>query len=206
VDTAPRYLTGAYLGVPLVAEPLAQGARAVWRRLRRSGPATLADRRRLRELLASGALVALLAVSLVGAGAALAESGNTDRYGVPAGGRDLRLLAFLQDHGAARFYTTWWVCYRLMFDADERADCSIVSDGDAFQPGSFNRVPAYAQVVAAAPHPAYVLDLTTTEAQPSLLRQVQALPASGDPRFAGYGSAVVGGYLVVYYAGPGAQP
>jgi hypothetical protein len=183
---------------------LARGALALWRRLRWSGPAALADRQRLRELLAAGALVVLLAVSLAGASAALAESASTDRYGVPAGGRDLRLLAFLQDHGATRFYTTWWVCYRLMFDADERADCYIVSNSDAFQPGSFNRVPAYAQDVAAAPHPAYVLDLTTTEAQPSLIEQVQSLPVSGDSRFAGYVSTMVSGYLVIYYAGPGA--
>jgi hypothetical protein len=204
VDTAPRYLTGAYLGMPLVAEPLARGALSLWRHLRWSGPAALADRRRLRDLLASGALVALLAVSLAGASAALAESVGTDRYGVPAGERDLRLLAFLQSHRATRFYTTWWVCYRLMFDADERAACYIVSNSDVFQPGNFNRVPAYAQEVAAAPHPAYVLDLTTTEAQPSLIEQVQSLVATGDPRFAGYSSSVVRGYLVVYYAGPGA--
>ncbi len=78
-----------------------------------------------------------------------------------------------------------------------------MSNSDAFQPSSFNRVPAYAQDVAATPHPAYVLDLTTTEAQPSLIEQVQTLPVSGDPRFAGYVSATVSGYLVVYYAGPG---
>ncbi len=200
VDTAPRYITDLYLCTPLIADALALGAHEVRRWL-------TAHRRHLtsihlpswRALLATAALLALVAVNALGAATALAESGNRQVYGVPAGQRDMQLLTFLQAHHATRFYTTWWVCYRLMFDARENVSCYIISDSSIAQPG-FNRVPAYAAQVLAAPHPAYVFDLTTSEVDPSVPKQIASDIARGEPRFAGYTSAVVGGYVVFYDA------
>jgi hypothetical protein len=88
-----------------------------------------------------------------------------------------------------------------MFASQEQLDCYIASDTDAFMPGHFNRVPAYAAEVLATPHPAYVFDLTTSEVDRSVLQNLSRLIASKTPRFIGYTSAMIGGYIIFYYAG-----
>jgi hypothetical protein len=198
-DTSIRYISNIYLGVPLVVAPLWQGARPLWRRVRARAwrPAGL-TRPDLVACLAGVLLLALFAINLTGALDALQESSDAAQFGVPADQRDTRLIGFLEAHHATRFYTTWWVCYRLMFASQERLDCYVVSDTNAFAPGDFNRVPAYAAAVTSAPHPAYVFDLTTTEVDRSVPQQLSSRIASGDPRFAGYTSAVIGGYIVFY--------
>jgi hypothetical protein len=201
-DTSIRYISGIYLCIPLIAEPLCRGAHPFWRWLRgRDGHLSAPARPRPRAWLAVGLLLALFAVNSIGAVNALQETANTQRYGVPAGQRDMQLISFLKAHHATRFYTTWWVCYRLIFDAQEQIACGIVSDTDAFAPG-FNPAPAFAAQAAAAAHPAYVFDLTTTEVDPGVPRQLASLIAAGDQRLRGYTSAIVNGYIVFYYAGP----
>jgi hypothetical protein len=202
VDTAPRYITDLLLCVPLMVVPLVRAAG----RLRRWCDAARRGSGRRRfpgrgALLGSAALLALLAVDGVGATHAILETGDRQIYGVPAGTRDTQLLSFLYAHGASDFYTSWWVCYRLMFDSAERATCYVVSDTDPFAPGSFNRVPAYAEQVVASPHPAYVFDLTTTEVAPGVPAQVAARIAAHDPRFVGYNSTTIGSYVIFYFAG-----
>ncbi|HEY7349853.1 MAG TPA: hypothetical protein VH599_16165 [Ktedonobacterales bacterium] len=198
-DTSIRYITSIYLCMPLIAEPLCQGARRLWRWASARGRGYAPARPRVIAWLAAGLLLALFAVHIGGAAQAVRESANTQRYGVPAGTRDTQLLAFLESHHLTRFYTSWWVCYRLMFDAQEQVSCAVVSNTNAFAPG-FNPLPAYAAAVTSAPHPAYVFDLTTTEVNPAVPRQLTGLIASGDPRLAGYTSAIVNGYIVFYYA------
>ncbi len=203
VDTATRYIIGVYFSTPLIVAPLSQGIEPCWRWLRtRKQHIAATARPRLLALLAVAPLLALFAIGILGAMQAWQQSANPRLYGVPAGTRDQQVIAFLEAHHATRFYTTWWVCYRLMFDAQENVDCYIVSNTNAFAPGYFNRVPAYAQAVQHASHPAYVFDLTTAEVSRSVPQQISRLIASGDPRFAGYTSANVGGYIVFYYAGP----
>src|SRR5262249_5896726 len=125
-DTASRYLVGVYLCTPLIAEPLCHGVQQLWRRS--GGPVRVGHKRagrRLAPLLAGGAAAMLLAASVIGVANALGESGDRTHFGIPAGARDRQVLAFLQTHAATRFYTTWWVCYRLMFDSQERSTCSV---------------------------------------------------------------------------------
>jgi hypothetical protein len=196
-DTSIRYITSIYLCTPLVADPLCRGAHRLWRwanarhsfPLARLGPGSF---------LATGLLLALFAINIGGAVHALQESTNTRRYGVPAGTRETQLLSFLETHHATRFYTTWWVCYRLRFDAQEHVDCAAVNNDNAFAPG-FNPLQTDVKNVAAAPHPAYLFDLTTNEAARSTTQQVAQRIAAHDPRFVGYTSTTINGYLIFYY-------
>ncbi len=146
-------------------------------------------------------LLALFAVNTVGVANALQDATNTQQYGVPASTRDTQLLNFLAAHHSTRFYTTWLVCYHLMFASREQDYCYVVSNSDAFTPGT-NLVPSYQQQVTSTAHPAYVFDTTTSEVNPSVPQDIAHLIATGDPRFTGYTTALVGGYIVFYYAGP----
>ncbi len=199
-DTSIRYISSVYLCAPLIVEPLCKGAHHLWHwaSARRHGYAP--TRPRLGAWLAAGLLLALLAVHVGGVVQVFQESSNTQRYGVPAGTRDMQLLSFLKEHDATRFYTSWWVCYRLMFAAQEQVNCAVVDNANAFAPG-FNPLPSYVAAVAAAPHPAYVFDLTTSEIDKRVPQQVAEHIAAGDRRFAGYTSTTLNGYIVFYYAG-----
>jgi hypothetical protein len=198
-DTSIRYISSIYLCMPLIAEPLCRGANHLWHWASRRWRGYAPSRPHIGAVLAAGLLLALLAVHGGGAAQALLESTNTQRYGVPAGARDVQLLTFLESHHATRFYTSWWVCYRLMFAAQEQVDCAVVDNADAFKAG-FNPLPTYAAAVTSAPHPAYVFDLTTSEVAQSVPQQVAGRIAAGDQRFAGYTSTTVDGYIVFYYA------
>jgi hypothetical protein len=196
-DVSTRYISNIYLCIPLIADPLCQGALPLWRWLSaRVRQLALPTRPHASALLALALLLALYAINITGVVNVLQETG------VPADQRNTQLISFLETHHATRFYTTWWVCYRLMFASQEHLDCYIVSNTDAFAPGNFNRVPAYAAAVTATPHPAYVFDLTTSEVDRSVPQQLTSLIASRTPRFIGYTSAMIGGYIVFYYASP----
>ena len=204
-DTSTRYLVGLYVCTPLLADPLWQGSRQVWQWLRARTSASSAghverSRPRLPAFLAVVLLTCLLVLNSAGAFLALGETTDRQGYGVPAGARDRQLLAFFQTHQITRFYTTYWVCNRLMFEAEEQVACAVVSDDNIFEPG-INREPAYISLVAAAPHPAYLFDLTTNEVAPAMLTQVAALIVRGDSRFAGYTSIQLTRYVLYYYAG-----
>lgn len=201
--TSIRYISNIYLCIPLIVAPLCQGALPLWRWLNaRVRRLALPTRPHASALLALALLLALFAINITGAVNTLQETGNTQQNAVPADQRNMQLISFLEMHRATRFYTTWWVCYRLMFASQEHLDCYIVSNTDAFAPGNFNRVPAYAAAVTAAPHPAYVFDLTTSEVDWSVPQHLTSLIASRTPRFIGYTSAMIGGYIVFYYASP----
>jgi hypothetical protein len=196
-DVSTRYISNIYLCIPLIADPLCQGALPLWRWLSaRVRQLALPTRPHASALLALALLLALYAINITGVVNVLQETG------VPADQRNTQLISFLETHHATRFYTTWWVCYRLMFASQEHLDCYIVSNTDAFAPGNFNRVPAYAAAVTATPHPAYVFDLTTSEVDRSVPQHLTSLIASRTPRFIGYTSAMIGGYIVFYYASP----
>ncbi len=201
-DTSMRYLVGLYLCTPLVADPLWRGSQQVWRwlasRKRRFSSTRIGPR--LPALLAVGLLIAIFSLNMAGAAGALRESANRQAYGIPAGERDTQLLTFLHSHHITRFYTSYWVCYRLMFDAQEQVTCAVLSNDNAFATG-YNRVPAYVTILAVTPHPAYLFDLTTHEVQPNVPAQVAQHIAAGDPRFAGYTKIRVANYLVYYYVG-----
>jgi hypothetical protein len=200
-DTSMRYLVGLYLCAPLVADPLWRGSQQVWRWLAsRKRFSSTGIGPRLPALLAVGLLIAIFSLNIAGAAGALRESTNQQTYGIPAGERDTQLLTFLHAHHITRFYTSYWVCYRLMFDAQEQITCAVLSNDDAFTSG-YNRVPAYVTTLAATPHPAYIFDLTTHEVQPNVPAQVAQHVAAGDPLFDGYTKTLVANYLVYYDVG-----
>jgi hypothetical protein len=200
-DTSIRYISNVYLCIPLIVDPLCQGVLPLWYWLSsRVRHLARPARPHANVLLALALLLTLFAINITGAVNALQETDNTQQIGVPAGQRETQLINFLETHHATRFYTTWWVCYRIMFASQEHLDCYIVSNTDAFKPGYFNRVPAYAAVVTATQHPAYVFDLTTSEVDRSVPQHLTMLIASRNPRFTGYTSAMISGYIVFYYA------
>ncbi len=199
-DTSIRYISSIYLCTPLVADPLCRGAHRLWRWASTRQQGLALARPGAGAFLATGLLLALFAINTGGAVHAFQESSNTQRYGVPAGTRETQLLSFLETHHVTRFYTTWWVCYRLRFDAQENVDCAVVNNNNAFALG-FNPLQADVENVAAAPHPAYLFDLTTTEATPHATHQIAERIAAHDPRFAGYTSTTLNGYLIYYYDG-----
>jgi hypothetical protein len=207
-----RYLVGLYLCTPFIAEPLWQRSREVgqWLKARRRSPW---HNSRLR-LSAFICFVLLILVLLLQVGGLMRiERGVADAslYGSPVSGRDRQVISFLESHGAVYFYTTYWVCSRLMFEAEEQVTCSVISDQNPFEPG-LNRIPASTARVAAAPHPAYVFDTLpagirafntfVSDFHQSLAGQVAVHLANGDSRFAGYTVANIAGYLIYYYAGP----
>jgi hypothetical protein len=204
VGTNTRYLMGIYLVVPFIAASLCSSVQTVWSWVRRHPVPQIAGRLELwLAPLGVVLLLAILGINLLGEANVLQQSSaQPSLFGVPAGTRDVELLDFLSSHHATRFYTTYWVCYRLMFDSQEHADCYVVSNWDPFTPG-VNKNLAYVETATAAKHPAYVFDLTTNEVQPGVPVEIRDQIAAHAPRFAGYTGAQIAGYAVFYYTGSG---
>ncbi|PWT75610.1 MAG: hypothetical protein C5B60_05100 [Chloroflexi bacterium] len=204
VGTNTRYLMGIYFVVPFIAAPLCSCVQTVWSRIRRlPGPQTTGRLELRLAPLGVMLLLAIFGINLRGEVSVFQQTlAQPAQFGVPAGTRDVELLEFLSRHHATRFYTTWWVCYRLMFDSQEHAECYVVSNSNPFTPG-VNKNLSYKAAVAAALHPAYVFDLTTPEVQPDVPVEIRAQIAAHASRFAGYAGAQIAGYAVFYYAGSG---
>jgi hypothetical protein len=204
VGTNTRYLMGIYFVVPFIAAPLCTSVQTVWNWMRRRRGLQTAGRLELwLAPLGVMLLLAIFGINLLGEANVFQQTfAQPSRFGVPAGTRDVELLDFLSTHHASRFYTTWWVCYRLMFDSQEHADCYVVSNSNPFTPG-VNKNLAYVDTATTAPHPAYVFDLTTDEVNPRVPIEIGAQIAAHAPRFAGYTGVRIAGYAVFYYTGPG---
>jgi hypothetical protein len=204
VGTNTRYLMGIYYVVPFIAAPLCSSAQTVWNQLRKRPRPQIAGRLELwLAPLGVMLLLAIFGINLLGEARVFQQTfAQPSQFGVPAGTRDIELLNFLSSHHAARFYTTYWVCYRLMFDSQERAYCYVVSNSDPFTPG-VNKDLAYVHTATTAPHPAYVFDLTTNEVNPDVPAEIRAQIAAHASRFAGYVGVQIAGYAVFYYTGPG---
>jgi hypothetical protein len=202
VGTNTRYLMGIYFVVPFIAAPLCSSVETVWSWMRRRHGPQIAGRLELwLAPLGVVLLLAILGINLLGEANVFQQTfAQPSQFGVPAGTRDVELLDFLSRHHATRFYTTYWVCYRLMFDSQEHADCYVVSNWDPFTPG-VNKNLAYAETATTAKHPAYVFDLTTTEVNPRVPVEIGAQIAAHAPRFAGYTGVQIAGYAVFYYTG-----
>ncbi len=195
--SSSRYLTGIYLCAPLFAAPLVRSSAQVWRWLRALRRRSSAlPRSHLRTFLASGLLLAALAFNVFGSLTLLRQA-----YTAPIPTGDAQALAFLEAHGATRFYTSYWVCYRLAFESQEQISCALITGKSIFDTDA-GRIPQYLTQVAAAPHPAYVFNTMTADYDPGWPRQVSQEIASGNPQFAGYQSARVATFIIFYYAGP----
>ncbi len=195
--SSSRYLTGIYLCAPLFAAPLVRSSAQVWRWLRaQMRRSSVLPRPGLLAFLASGLLLAALAVNVSGSEAILRQAYTAS---IPTG--DAQTLAFLEAHGATRFYTSYWACYRLAFESQEQISCALITGKSIFDTDG-GRIPAYLTQVAAAPHPAYVFDTATTDYDPGWPRQVSQEIASGNPQFADYQTARIATFIIFYYAGP----
>jgi hypothetical protein len=196
-----RYLVGIYLCAPLLADPLYRGASVVWR-----WTAALARgerqavRPRWRACLAAALLIVAAGLGLGGSVDAGRQAADTRSHGVPAPRRDLRVIAFLRAHGATTFYTTYWVCDRLMFEAAKGVQCAVVRDGDPFASG-LNRVAGAWSAARASAHPGYVFDAELQGGLPAAARRVAVSVSAGDRGLVDYVHATVDGYEVYYYAG-----
>jgi hypothetical protein len=199
-----RYLNGLLLCTPLLVAVLWQTGQPAWRWLVARGPRSagerLSPRPSLRACLALALLIATFAINLLGVVQEGQATADREAFGVPAGGRDARLLSFLYAHGVTDFYAGYWTCYRLLFESAEREICAVRSDTNVFA-ADFNRIPRYMPMVAGAAHPAYVFDLVPNKDTPDLPAQVTARIAAGDSRFAGYQVATFDAFEVIYYAG-----
>jgi hypothetical protein len=142
--------------------------------------------------------MSLVALNLAGAIKTLSLAQDRTLYRVPTTASDTQVIDFLLSHHATRFYTTYWVCNRLMFDAAEQLTCAVIDDQHAFQAG-FNRIPATQAALARTTHPAYVFFSGDGHAAPSLPGQVRDAIASREPQFVGYTSATIAGYQIFYY-------
>ncbi|HEU0027335.1 MAG TPA: hypothetical protein VFQ25_09485 [Ktedonobacterales bacterium] len=189
-----RYLIGVYIAAPLVVAPLYGALASVWR-AGRAHPTP-----GWRAVTGTALLALILGLSGAGAAHCAALAGDTTMYGDPISARDARLVAFLQTHRATSFYTGYWTCGRLILASQERLNCSVVSEHDAFTPG-FNRYPPAVRAVAESAHPAWVFNMRALDVDASVPQQVAACVRSGAPRCAGYASATVEGYLIYYYTG-----
>ncbi len=189
-----RYLIGISIAAPLVVAPLYTALLSIWRAMRsRRVP-------RLRALAGTTMLVVILGYGMAGAAHSLALASDSSINGNPVNTRDARLVTFLEAHHATDFYTGYWTCGRLILATRERLNCSVLSLHDAFKPG-FNRYPPAVRAVAAAAHPAWVFNTWALDVDAGVPQQVAACVRSGDPRCAGYTSAMVNGYLIYYFAG-----
>ncbi|HEX9413686.1 MAG TPA: hypothetical protein VF916_09305, partial [Ktedonobacterales bacterium] len=194
-----RYLAGIYVSTPLVAEPLYQGGALAWRWIAaQHWLAGIPQRPPAAAFLAAALLVALFGLDVAAIRSTFLATDDRQVYGVPAGTQDRQLVSFLHTHHAASFYTTYWVCDRLMFESAEETRCAVVKDGDIFSPG-LNRVSGNWAALRAMPHPAYVFDTQTEGGLPIAEHQVAALFAAGDSRFTGYVTAQIAGYVTYYY-------
>lgn len=210
--TSARYLIGLYVCAPLVVAPLVHWSQPLWSQWRErrfrgasaavasAASASSAPRRIWSAWLATALLAAVALVNLAGVAQTLSLAQDRTRYNVPADTRDLQVIDYLLAHHATDFYTTYWVCNRLMFAAAERVTCAVISDQNAFADG-VNRIAASQATLAATAHPAYVFDTQDAHAAATLPVQMQDAIAAGAPRFAGYISANLAGFHIFYYAG-----
>jgi hypothetical protein len=193
-----RYIMGLYLCMPLAVEPLWHGIRNLWNWI--TGHTQLSLRAGVLAALSLALLTAMQFANILGLVSAFQQTQDRTFFGVPVGSRDAQLIAFLEQHKSTYFYTTYWVCDQVMFEAAEHVTCAVVDNFNAFNAG-FNRMSDEAARVKQAQHPAYVFDTTTNEAAPSMLQQMATDLKDGKPQLRGYHTANVDGYIVYYMGG-----
>jgi hypothetical protein len=207
--TSARYLLGLLLFTPLVVTPLVawmQGVSGRWPwQLRHQEQHERQEQRTPRQLVPRLALIALIALNGVGVVVIQAAPNDQTRYGIPAGSNDQAIIQLLLERHAPRFYTTYWLCDRLMFESQQQLTCGVISTHNARLPG-LNRVANDYSLLQHTTHPAYVLDLSDSTTSPTLPSQVEALIGgpiiSGDTAIPGYHVVAIAQYRIYYYVAP----
>ena len=142
-----RYLTTLPLALPAVLWPL-------WRAGVSARGAFLATSARI---LSSGLLLMIVLSFTLGYVQTLDQIPGPQR----AQQQDAALIQDLLKMNITDIYTDYWTCDRIAFESTERIVCSVVNE--QLQP-SFNRYPAYAAIVKADPHAAWVFPLGSAHA------------------------------------------
>jgi hypothetical protein len=146
--------------------------------------------------LAVGELALLLVFAAYGAVVTAWYAGDTGRFALPELPGDQRLIGTLTSHGATRFISDYWICYRLAFESGERLRCAVRDgrDGTLTRNGAVNRYLPYLDLIERTAHPAYVFGAgsredTTFESWAA----AQGLP------HVGYVRIVSEGYAIYYF-------
>jgi hypothetical protein len=189
-----RYLVPLYLSTPVLLgtlwEALSPGlARLSWPGRQHS--ARKDWRQHLSALGAGALLVTLLACSLVNGFQMAADSRDTTQYAVPELPWEAHLLAFFTTHHVRTYYTdSYYTCYNLAFESNERQVCAVLgSDGQPTPATWLNRYAPYVAAVAADPHHAYLLGASPGEESAFL---------HGDLPGKGYRRVVIDDYAIYY--------
>jgi hypothetical protein len=208
--TSSRYLLPLYLSAPLLLGVLWQAAKPIIARLIR----ILVPRARVGtssgspfpargeggwgvRALATAALLALLLFSILGGGLTAAYSGDAGTFSQPLLPADRQLLTFLDAHHINRYYSDYWTCYRVAFEARENVICAVRGEvGRDNLKLLYNRNDSWVAQLAADPHPAYIFPAGSVyDLQFAQLAAAEKLPHDG------YARTVVAGYGIHYYVG-----
>lgn len=209
--TSSRYLLLLYLTAPLLigglwefAAPLLPPAlAAAMSRLGASVPESAAISRatlvrggqRVRAVLASLALVALLALSIAGGVFTVAFAFSSPLFGLPEPPLDHDLIAFLDAHHITAYYSDYWTCYHIMFETSERITCAVRGqNGEVGLDLINNRNDLYVSELAQVRFPAYILPAGTPEDR-AFAQEAEAQNLPHD----GYQRVVLGGYAIYYH-------
>ncbi|HLZ24299.1 MAG TPA: hypothetical protein VKQ30_19470 [Ktedonobacterales bacterium] len=169
--TTARYLLPLLIATPLALAPLVGAGEVWWPRATRGGA-------RLRGVGRYAVLAGVCAVLLLGMVQAFGVTPAAHAHNA----QFTALQAELERVGAVRIYTDYWTCDRIAFQTQERIVCSVL--GDDLRTG-FNRYAAYARIVAAVPHAAYVFSdgspqaLALAAEANGVLRQYRRLEMDG---------------------------
>lgn len=219
--TSSRYLFLLYLTSPLlvgclwtVAEPVARPASlAAWRLVARATQRVRTEMShyspavshapsdsaraggRLWAMLASLALLALLAASVYGGIRTAAFAFNDPQFGLPEPHLDGEVISFLDAHHITAYYSDYWTCYRILFETNERITCAVRGQNGAVGLDLMNnRNDLYIHKLALVQNPAYILPRGTAEDRAFVAEtRAQHLPS------AGYVRAVLGSYAIYYH-------
>jgi hypothetical protein len=211
VDKA-RYLISLYLSAPLIfgvlwstlRPALEQGARFLGlgnNRIQVSQPDSIPDTwpplARSQNTLAFAAavmLTLLLSLSIFSGASTFTGSADAASYNVPEPAWIAQTLAVFDEHGVRTFYSdSYWDCYNLAFESNERQVCAVLGTDGQIGPVPWpNRYGPYVESVAHDPHPAYFLPASQAE---------EVKFAQSDLPKKGYSRTVVDGYAIYYYGG-----
>jgi hypothetical protein len=193
-----RYLVPLYLSAPILLGTLWEALSPGLARLSRPGRRHSARkdwRQRLPALGAGAMLVTLLACSLVNGFQMAADSQDATQYALPALPWEARLLTFFATHHVRTYYTdSYYTCYNLAFESNERQVCAVLGPDAQPTPATWlNRYAPYVSAVAADPHHAYLFGASPGEESAFL---------HGDLPGKGYRRAVIDGYAIYYAYAP----
>jgi hypothetical protein len=156
--------------------------------------AQLALRRKALAVAAGAALTMLLSLSVLNGALTVLASTDSAIYALPQAPWIAHILAVFDAHGVRTFYSdSYYDCYNLAFESNERQVCAILGPNGELAPEAWiNRYTPYVSAVTSDPHPAYLLPASLAEETDFKLGN---LPGRG------YLRTVVDGYAIYYYAG-----